>query len=89
MTSAEFTLWKMFDKNEPIGNEFFNHHFGTGTASLINAIHSTIPRKKGSRRPKAYTAKDFFPVREKAKGELTAEQAEHLRKKRAKRKAKK
>jgi hypothetical protein len=89
MSSADFTLYKMFDKNEPIGNEFLNHHFGTQTASIINAINSTIPLPKGVRRPKPYHAKDFFPVREKATDQLTAEQAEHLRKKREKRKGKK
>lgn len=82
VSSYEFTLWKMHDKHEPIGVELTHHYFGTLTASVINAVHSTIPKAKGVPRPKPLKASDFHPVRQTDGGDgLTDEQREHLRKK--------
>lgn len=85
--SYEFGLWKMHDKHDPIGNEFWNHHFGTNTAVVTNAIHATIPKALGHSRPKPYRSEDFYPVRKPSGDGLTDEQREHLKKKHAKKKS--
>lgn len=62
-----------------------NYRMGVPTASIVNAVRSTIPMQKGQHRPKAKTAADFYPQRAKREPDLTPEQKEYIRKKHAKR----
>lgn len=58
---------------------------GVPTAAIVNAVHASIPIEKGRRRSKAKQASDYYPQQKKPPPDLTLEQREHIRKKRAKR----
>jgi hypothetical protein len=83
MSSAEFTQWIAYANLEPFGYPMDNWRHGVRTAAVVNAVRSTIPAVKGHSRPKPVQADAYFPV--KRRDELTPRQAEHLRRKRAKR----
>lgn len=85
MSSAEFTRWIAYANHEPFGYPVENYRMGTSTASVVNAVHASIPVAKGKRRPKAKQASEYYPKQKKPEPDLTTEQREHIRKKRAKR----
>lgn len=84
MSSAEFTRWIAYANLEPFGYPMQNWRHGVSTAALVNTIRSTVPVAKGHPRPKAIKAEQFMPARKKQQ-ELTPQQAEHLKRKRARR----
>lgn len=85
MSSAEFTRWIAYAGLEPFGFPMDNYRMGAPAAAIVNAVHASIPLPKG-KRPKAMQASDLYPHSKKRDPELTPEQREHIRKKRAKRK---
>lgn len=84
MSAEEFMRWAVYYQLEPFGYEWQRWCFGMVAASISNAVYSTVPVPKGKARPKVLQVADFFPPSErKVPPQLTTEQAEHIRKKRA------
>lgn len=83
MSSLEFTQWIEYAKQEPFGYPMDNYRMGVPAAALANTINSTVGWK---RKPRQWKATDFYPDHKKRGPELTPEQQDHIRKKRAKRK---
>lgn len=83
MSSAEFTLWQEYANREPFGYPMDNYRMGVPAATIANTINGTVNWK---RKPRSFKASDFYPEQGKPASDLTAEQKEHIRKKRAKRK---
>lgn len=89
-SSAEFTMWTAYYNAEPFGYEIENFRAFESTASVVNQVAATIPRKRGvSVKPKK--ASDYYPVTTKktAVVVLTPEQQEHIEKKHGKRRNRK
>lgn len=85
MSSAEFTKWIAYANHEPFGFPMDNYRMGAPAAAIVNAVHTSIPVAKGTRRPKAKRPSDYYPQQKKPEQDLTPEQRDHIRKKRAKR----
>lgn len=83
ISSAEFTLWKEYAAREPFGYPMDNYRMAVPAALLANTINGTVNWK---RKPRQWKASDLYPSEKQRSPELTKEQQEHLRKKRAKRK---
>lgn len=73
VSSQELTLWRAFDRMEPIGD--WRHDLGYGV------IASTIANANRSKDHKGYAPLDFMPLSEKPKPKSLAQQIrEALRK---------
>lgn len=83
MSSAEFTEWLEYAKQEPFGYPMDNYRMGVPAALIANTINGTVGWK---RKPRQWKAPDLYPDQKKRQLDLTPEQREYIRKKRAKRK---
>jgi hypothetical protein len=85
ISSAEFTDWQAYFRIEPQGYELDTWRWGMMTASIVNAVRSTIPQPKG-KRIKVFKASDFSPFSkgEKPQDDLTPAQRKYIEGKRRK-----